>query len=112
MRKRSTVSRWLLATRTICLCAALNGCSLIPIDPHGTKFAEWRNAEVGKRIEQSWFRLNPKRSLGNGKNEYTAKDRYSGCQWAYEVDESTGIVLGWRYISDPSLCKAEISQSW
>lgn len=85
----------------------LSGCSWMLTDPHGVRFAELRDAEVGRQIDQTWYRFNPKRAIGNGKYEYTAQDKSSGCEVAYDVDGATMRILSWRYISDPSLCKAD-----
>jgi len=35
---------------------------------------------------------------------YIYEFKNTGCQWSYVVDDSTKIILSWKFISDPDLC--------
>jgi hypothetical protein len=102
--------RVILSRCIIFIAIALIGCSEIPIDPDGSKFREMRNKEIGKSSD--WYKDYPKSQSRDGKFEYLVESKRSGCKWAITVNESTGLIVGWHYISDQSLCQLRISQVW
>lgn len=78
------------------------------------EFFEHRmNGEVGRPITSSWYRdPDEKKPLGGGKFEYIIRSKKTACVWAFIVDEKTGVIQNWHYISAPSVCKLHTSTPW
>lgn len=71
---------------------------------HKKQFEDPKSASVGIKVEQTVYR-HPHwiREVRRGVMEYGFKDSF-GCSWAIDVDERTKVILGWRYLSEESLC--------
>ena len=54
------------------------------------------------------------RSVGPAVDEYLYDSNQTGCRVALTVDKQTKIIKGWRYLSDPELCrvKHEFGHPW
>ena len=54
------------------------------------------------------------RSVGSAVDEYLYDSDQTGCRIALIVDKQTKIIKGWRYLSDPDLCrvKHEFGHPW
>ena len=78
---------------------------------YGCMFRDYRkefevpkDAVIGKAIDQTVYRQpHWMRRMATGRIEYGYKD-FRGCSWAIEIDESTRVILIWRYLSEPQLC--------
>lgn len=88
----------------------LAGCSEIPIDPNGNKFRAMRDNEIGKSGD--WYKEYPMSRTKDGEFEYLVESKRSDCKWAITINESTGLIVGWRYISAPSSCQLRVSPAW
>ena len=54
------------------------------------------------------------RSIDPAVDEYLYDSNQTGCRVALTVDKQTKIIKGWRYLSDPELCreKHEFGHPW
>jgi hypothetical protein len=77
------------------------------------EFEYLMDRQIGKPIANSWYRdPDEKKQIGGGKVEYIIRSKKSACVWSFLVDENKGVILSWRYISDPSVCRLHTSSSW
>lgn len=80
---------------------------------HQEEFECLMNHQVGKLISSSQYRdHDEKKSLGDGKFDYIIRSKKSTCVWAFVIDENTGIIQSWHYISAPSVCRLHTTVPW
>jgi len=104
----------------ILLFAFLGGCSILNPLYDEKAFENHSNSLIGQDAEPIILTsdLNkPKysKNLGGGEVEHTLVHSYTSsnsgknykCLWAITVDESSGKIVSWRYIDDPSMCKSQ-----
>jgi hypothetical protein len=87
----------------ILLGAVIPGCTL-PTPKEN--FANFKNAEIGRPIDQLYGKLMDSRRLPNGnlENKYDYSTRHGRCVYFREIDRKTGRVIGWRTEGDDSGC--------
>lgn len=85
----------------LCAAIALAGCVFVD---HKKSFEIYKNKAIGSIVDHTGF-YKPHwiERVGSDRIEHRYKD-YSGCSYAIEIDEKTRVILGWRYLSEPSLC--------
>lgn len=94
----------LLSYLVLCITLILVGCVFVD---ERKMFEMYKNEAVGKVIDREHFPPRPDwvENVGSGRVEYVFRSKSkTGCIYAVEIDEKTRVILGWRYLSEPSLC--------
>lgn len=112
--------KWRVPISALVFAAILASCGSLELAMGGTErgralFRKEADSAVGKPylVAVVWHRdADDYRLVRPGVREYVHADKGSGCEMAYEVDDGTGIVLSWRYISDPQKCYVYTSPVW
>lgn len=76
-------------------------------------FEHYMNDEIGRPVSQSPIVSGREaKPLGNNKVEYLVQDKKTGCVLGFIVDEKTGLIESWHYISAPSVCRLYTRAPW
>lgn len=76
-------------------------------------FEHYMNGEIGRPVSQSPIASGREtKPIGGSKVLYTVSDRKTNCVVGFVVDEKTGLIESWHYISEPSVCRLYTSAPW
>jgi hypothetical protein len=68
-------------------------------------FVQAREYDIGKPVEAVWASPNPIiEPIDDQTSRYIFEHENTGCRWSNTVDNETGRILSWQYVSAPDRC--------
>ncbi len=73
-------------------------------------FVQARGYDIGKPVREVHASPDPIiEPIDDQTSRYIFEYKDTGCRWSNAVDNRTGRILSWQYVSDPNRCYMTIS---